>query len=140
MSAASPHRASVAIRVNGRLLPVDADLSSSAIFPIYSITKTLTAICVLRLCERGEIAVDAPASRWLPDVDLPQAITVEHLLRHTSGLGDYGYLPEYHAAVRAHPDQPWTRQQYLDAVLPRGPLFPPGARFSYSNVGYMEKS
>jgi D-alanyl-D-alanine carboxypeptidase len=128
---------SIGIRINGALRPFATDLPTDAVFPIYSITKTLTAICVLRLCERGEIAVDAPASRSLPDVDLPRAITIEHLLRHTSGLGDYGYLPQYHAAVRAHPDQPWTRQQYLDAVLPRGPLFPPGARFSYSNVGYM---
>jgi D-alanyl-D-alanine carboxypeptidase len=59
------------------------------------------------------------------------------LLRHTSGLRDYGPLPDYHAAVRATPQQPWTRQQFLDATLPGGLLFSPGEGFSYSNIGYM---
>lgn len=40
-------------------------------------------------------------------------------------------------AVRTHPDRPWTRQEFLDAVLRKGVLFSPGERFSYSNVGYM---
>src|SRR5262249_21173277 len=43
--------------------------------------------------------------------------------------------PEYHDAVRTHPDRPWTRQQFLDAVLPLG--IASGERFLYSNVGYM---
>ena len=42
-----------------------------------------------------------------------------------------------HAAVRAHPDRPWTRQQFLDAVLAQGMRFAPGEKFSYSNVGYL---
>ena len=54
-----------------------------------------------------------------------------------TGLRDYGPVPEYHEAVRAHPDRPWTRQQFLDAVLAKGMLSVPGERFSYSNVGYM---
>jgi D-alanyl-D-alanine carboxypeptidase len=37
----------------------------------------------------------------------------------------------------AHPDRPWTRQQFLDGVLVKGMLFAPGERFSYSNVGCM---
>ena len=59
------------------------------------------------------------------------------LLRHTSGLRDYGPLPGYHKAVRTHPDKPWTREQFLDAVLPKGLLFSPGESWAYSNVGYM---
>jgi D-alanyl-D-alanine carboxypeptidase len=70
-------------------------------------------------------------------VDIPATITLTHLLRHTSGLRDYGALPEYHQAVRTHPDQPWTRQQFLDAVLSKGWLFAPGESWAYSNVGYM---
>jgi len=138
MPAASSHRASVAIRVNGKLRPVDADLPSSAIFPIYSITKTLTAICALKLVEDGLLDLDDPARAFVPDaVDLPESITLAHLLRHTSGLRDYGGLRDYHDAVRAHPSTPWTRQQFLDAVIPPGLMFAPGQGWSYSNVGYM---
>src|SRR5207237_1332310 len=44
---------------------------------------------------------------------------------------------EYHHAVRTFPDRPWTRQQFLDAVLSTGLLFEPGESWAYSNVGYM---
>jgi D-alanyl-D-alanine carboxypeptidase len=128
---------SVAVRVNGDLRPMPGEMPADAVFPIYSITKTLTAICVLRLAELGSIKIDDSVRDWLPEVNVPRPITLTHLLRHTSGLRDYGPLPEYHHAVRTHPDQPWTRQEFLDAVLPKGLLFAPGQNFSYSNVGYM---
>jgi len=130
-------KVSAALRINGELRPVQTDLPGDTIFPIYSITKTLTAICVLRLKELGALTLDDTVRRWLTDVDIPGTITVTHLLRHTSGLRDYGPLPEYHDAVRTRPDRPWTRQGYLDSVLSAGLLFAPGDRFSYSNVGYM---
>jgi D-alanyl-D-alanine carboxypeptidase len=130
-------RVSAAVRVNGELRPASTDFPADAIFPIYSITKTLTAICVLRLMESGAFRLADSARQWLPDADIPPTITLTHLLRHTSGLRDYGPLPEYHDAVRTHPDRPWTRQQFLDAVLRTGVLSAPGERFSYSNVGYM---
>jgi D-alanyl-D-alanine carboxypeptidase len=130
-------RVSAAVRVNGELRAITSDFPAHSLFPIYSITKTLTAICVLRLVESGSFSLDDEVRQWLSDVNLPDTITLTHLLRHRSGLGDYGPLREYYEAVRAHPDRPWTRQQFLDAVLPRGLLFPPGAGFSYSNIGYM---
>jgi D-alanyl-D-alanine carboxypeptidase len=136
-SSNSHPRIAVAVCVNGQLRSTPADLPADALFPIYSITKTLTAICVLRLVEVGSLHLGDPVRQWLPEVNVPATITLEHLLRHRSGLRDYGPLPEYHHAVRTHPDRPWTRQQFLDAVLPQGVLSAPGERFSYSNVGYM---
>jgi D-alanyl-D-alanine carboxypeptidase len=130
-------RTAVAVRVNGQLRSTPADLPADALFPIYSITKTLTAICVLRLVEARSLHLADPVRHWLPEVNVPATITLEHLLRHTSGLRDYGPLSEYHHAVRTYPDRPWTRQQFLDAVVPQGVLCAPGKRFSYSNVGYM---
>jgi D-alanyl-D-alanine carboxypeptidase len=130
-------RVAAAVRVDGELRSIVTDFPARAVFPIYSITKTLTAICVLRLVETGSLRLVDGARQWLPDVSIPTTITLTHLLRHTSGLRDYGPLAEYHEAVRAHPDRPWTRQQFLDAVLAEGMLFAPGERFSYSNVGYM---
>jgi len=130
-------RVSAAVRVDGELRSIATDFPAHSVFPIYSITKTLTAICVLRLVEAGSLRLADAARHWLPDVRLPSTVTLTHLLRHTSGLRDYGPLREYHDAVRAHPDRPWTRQQFLDAVLAKGMLFAPGERFSYSNIGYM---
>jgi len=127
----------IAVRLDGALQEHPTDLSTDSAFPIYSITKALTAICALRLSEAGPLRLDMPIREWLPEVELPETVTLTHLLRHTSGLRDYGPLPEYHQAVRLHPDRPWTRQQFLDAVLPNGLLFAPGEGWAYSNVGYM---
>ena len=128
-------RVSAAVRVNGELRSIATEFPADAVFPIYSITKTLTAICVLRLVETGSLRLVDAARQWLPDVSIPTAITLTHLLRHTSGLRDYGPVPAYHEAVRAQPDRPRTRQQFLDAVLAPGMLFAPGERFSCcSNV------
>jgi D-alanyl-D-alanine carboxypeptidase len=128
---------SIALRINGDLRDAQTDLSPEAVFPIYSITKTLTVICALRLVELGSLHLDADVRQWLPEVNLPVAMTLTHLLRHTSGLRDYGPLPEYHEAVRMHPERPWTRQEFLDATIPKGLLFSPGEGWAYSNIGYM---
>jgi len=127
----------VAVRINGVLRDHQTDLSTDSVFPIYSITKTLTAICVLRLVEAGSLRLDVPIDHWLPEVELPATVTLTHLLRHTSGLGDYGALPEYHKAVRLRPDRPWSRSEFLSAVLPKGMLFAAGESWAYSNIGYM---
>ena len=89
---------SIALRINGDLRDAQTDLSPETVFPIYSITKTLTAICALRLAELGSLPLDADVRQWLPEVNLPAAMTLTHLLRHTSGLREYGPLPEYHEA------------------------------------------
>ncbi len=106
---------SAAVRLNGRPHWTSSDsgdgvLAGGARFPIYSITKTLTAICVLHLWETGPLEIADPVRKWLPDVRIPHDITLVHLMRHTSGLGDYGPLPEYHQALRSQPGVPWSRQ------------------------------
>jgi D-alanyl-D-alanine carboxypeptidase len=106
-------------------------------FPIYSITKTLTAACLLRLDQSGVLRMDDPISRWISDLPVPQAITLSQLLRHTSGIPDYGPLREYHEAVRTTPSAPWTDDQFVSATLRKGLLFEPGAGWAYSNVGYL---
>src|SRR5690348_6855074 len=65
---------------------------------IYSLTKTFTAVAVLRL------------ARSL-DETVTHGLTIRQLLNHTSGMANYGDDPEYHAAVKAHPDQPWSFEE-----------------------------
>ena len=97
-------------------------------FPYWSFTKTIIAICGLRLAEEGRIALDAR----LPG----QAFTLRQLLNHTAGLPDYSTLKGYHQAV-ARDEEPWPLDDLLGAAMAQGNLFPPGEGWSYSNVGYM---
>lgn len=112
-------------------------LDVNAQFYIYSITKTLTAIATLQLVEQGRIEPDGPIQTYLPDLVLPQPVTIRQLLNHTGGIPDYGGIPEYHEAVRASPEQPWTSAQFLERTLSGGLAFEPGHGWGYSNIGYL---
>lgn len=114
-------------------IPLDA----GACFPVYSVTKTFIAAAVLRLVERGAVALDEPIGTYLPDLPLPTAPTVRQLLRHTGGMADYGGMAEYHDEVRQHPERPWSDDEFLRRTLAARPAWQPGERFAYSNVGYM---
>ncbi len=115
----------------------DADgnllVREDAPLPIYSIAKTIIASLVLR----AGIDPAAPVSQWLGNDLLPdnRAITVEHLLCHTSGLTDYGALPAYHQAIQTGAP-PWSDAQFAAHTLHQPLLFEPGQGWSYSNPGY----
>lgn len=111
----------------------DFVLADDAVLPIYSLTKTFIAHCVLV----SGIDPDQPASRWVGRDWLPRGddITVHHLLTHTSGLRDYGALPEYAAAVEAGAP-PWSDEVFRAHTLEQSLLFAPGEGWSYSNPGY----
>ncbi|NUB12773.1 serine hydrolase [Azospirillum brasilense] len=108
----------------------------TARFLVYSITKTLTAAALLRLCGQGLIDPDAPLDRWLPDFAAADRMTLAQLLAHRAGLRNYGGSPAYHAAVRAG-EAPWSEDGFLERCRAADLFAPPGREFSYSNIGYL---
>lgn len=99
---------------------------------VYSVTKTFLGV----LCLRLELDLEAPVATWLDDDRLPAA-SLRQLLNHTSGIPDYGRLPEYPAAVRESPSEPWSDEELLARSLARGADFEPGGGWAYSNTGYL---
>jgi D-alanyl-D-alanine carboxypeptidase len=112
-------------------------LPEDARFYIYSVTKTLQAAIALQLVERGEFDLDAPLQEFLTDLPISTPLTIRQILAHTAGLPDYGGMPEYAAAVRAHPETAWTSAEFLDRTLGRRLQFDPGEGWAYSNIGYL---
>ncbi len=112
-------------------------------FAIASGTKGLTALAVMSLIEDGPLDLTTTARSVLGG-DLPligDDVTIEHLLSHRSGIGDYldedagQEITDYVMRVPVH--EVATTEQYL-AVLDGYPtVFPPGERFSYCNGGYV---
>ncbi len=108
-------------------------------FPIYSIAKTVLAVCMLNLFDERKLNLDAPIAsiltrnfpKWLAEVSTRQ------LLSHRSGLADYGSLHEYHEAVRLSPNRMTGREDIVSKVIEKGPQFEKGTSFLYSNVGYL---
>ena len=112
-------------------------------FAVASGTKGLTALTVVSLVEDGLLELSTTA-RSLLGADLPligDDVTVEHLLAHRSGIGDYldeetdVDVTEYLMPVPVH--ELATTEQYLAVLDGRVPKFAPDARFAYCNSGYV---
>jgi D-alanyl-D-alanine carboxypeptidase len=104
-------------------------------FRIGSMNKMFTAVATLQLAEAGKLKLDDPIGRHLPGYPNKQVaakVTVRHLLTHTGGTGDI-FGPEFdqhRLQLREHRD-------YLKLYGSRGLNFEPGARFEYSNYGFV---
>jgi serine-type D-Ala-D-Ala carboxypeptidase len=131
----------------GRVAPEDGALPTrlDTIFPMSSISKVVTATCVMLLVENGLVGLNRPVQSYIPELfvgDDKEAATLHHLLTHTSGWED--------EAVEAHAEgkkgkvaiPPADRTQHpaiqealflrCDAPLTR----PPGTLMSYCSHGY----
>ena len=113
-----------------------APVDSGTVFRIASMTKSFTAMAILKLRDEGKLSLDDPAERWVPELreltyptmDSPR-ITVRHLLSHAEGF------PE---------DNPWGDQQLavtddeMSRMMRAGIPFSnaPGVAYEYSNYGF----
>ena len=119
-----------------RDLASKSPVSADTVFRIASMTKSFTAMAILKLRDEGKLALDDPAERYVPELkgltyptsDSPR-ITIRHLLSHAEGF------PE---------DNPWGDQQLavtdkeMSAMMRAGIPFSnaPGVAYEYSNYGF----
>jgi CubicO group peptidase (beta-lactamase class C family) len=112
-------------------------------FGVASGTKGLTALAVVSLIEDGSLDLPTTARSVLGG-DLPligDDVTIEQLLSHRSGIGDYldedaDYeITDYLMPVPVH--ELATTEQYLAVLGGHSTAFPPGERFAYCNGGYV---
>jgi CubicO group peptidase (beta-lactamase class C family) len=111
-----------------------------------SITKTMTAIAILQLRDRGQLSLDDPAVSYVPELRQVHdeygpidAITVRQLLTHSAGFRNptWPWDCDDTANCDWQPFEParWTQ---VAAMLPYTHIaFKPGSRWSYSNLGYV---
>lgn len=127
----------LADRAHGIANTMDTQLATA------SATKGLTALAVVCLIEDGSLELSTTARSVLgPDLPLIGGdVTIEHLLAHRSGIGDYLDeeddldLADYLLTVPAH--QLATTEDFLAVLDGHRTKFPAGERFSYSNGGYV---
>jgi CubicO group peptidase (beta-lactamase class C family) len=106
-----------------------APVSVETIYDVASLTKAVvTTSLVMRLVEAGRLALDTPASAFLPELSPPGgAITVRHLLTHSSGLP--AWRPFYEKAS--------SRDEILRLAAAEPLEAEPGARSVYSDLGFI---
>jgi CubicO group peptidase (beta-lactamase class C family) len=96
-------------------------------FDIGSITKQFTAAAILKLEMQGKLSVQDPIGKWFDGVpEDKQAITLHHLLTHSSGLEDV-FGDDY---------EEMPRDELVKQALASKLLWAPGTRYRYSNAGY----
>jgi len=103
-------------------------------FRIGSITKQFTAMAIMMLQERGWLNVQDSICIYVPDCPRAwEAITIHHLLTHTSGIPNFTDFPDIWDFWRL----PRTVGEIITLFKDRPLRFTPGVRFEYSNSGYV---
>ncbi|HEX2851819.1 MAG TPA: serine hydrolase [Opitutaceae bacterium] len=109
-------------------LELGTHATPETVFQIGSVSKQFIAAGIALLSEAGKVGLDDPVRKYLEDApETWQAITVRHLLTHTSGL------------IRETPGLQLKVQSEIDAIRAAysAPLaFAPGEKWQYSNLGY----
>jgi D-alanyl-D-alanine carboxypeptidase len=104
-------------------------------FRIGSMNKMFTAVSILQLVEAGKVSLSDPVGRYItdyPNKDIATKVTIQQLLTHTGGTGDF-FGPQFDA----HRLELKTLQDYVKLYGERAPEFEPGSRWEYSNYGFL---
>ena len=113
-----------------------------AVYHWASLTKTLTAVAIMQLRDRGRLSLDDPITRYVPELrQVHDAygsidhVTLRMLLSHSAGFQNPTW--PYAAGRPWEPFEP-TEWRQLVAMMPYQELeFPPGSRFGYSNPAFI---
>ena len=113
----------------------DIPISPSSVFYVGSVSKQFTAMAAALAIQQGHVSADDPIRKHLPEMPpYADAITVRHLVHHTSGLRDYNTLLSI-AGRRG--DEAYDNATVLRMTARQKALnFEPGTEYLYSNTGY----
>ena len=114
-------------------LEADAAMGPDQPTKIASVTKTFTATVILQLVGEGVLALDDPVADWVAGLPDGGAISLRHLLEHSSGIPEYTGTFGYSYGA----ENPWTDEELVALVADEERLFEPGQAYSYSNTNYI---
>lgn len=121
-------------------LQLDVAATPAHRFGLGSVSKVVTATAVSRLVSRGVIDLDAPITRWLPDLPAQhRQTTLRQLFTHRAGIRHYDLQLDLGAKApggpigqRAYP----SNREILDIFINDPLIAPPGTKVAYSSYGY----
>ncbi|MFT4736377.1 MAG: CubicO group peptidase (beta-lactamase class C family) [Cyclobacteriaceae bacterium] len=113
--------------------------SQGSVFGIASLTKSLTAVGIMKLIEDGKLMLETPLSSFFPNFiqEYSGQITIQHLLNNSSGIqanigriddAGNGLMPDIHEV---------TLDSLLDKFKKSKLNFEPGTAYEYNNFGYL---
>ena len=131
-----------AVSVNGRLLYsrsvgfAEADRqikkTTATKYRTGSVSKMYTAVLTLQAIEENRLTLNTRLSEFFAEIKNSEKITVEHLLRHRSGIHDFTDSPAFAFYYRS----PNSSKHIIERIEEAGSDFEPGTKMSYSNSNY----
>ena len=115
--------------------------SADTVYRVASVSKTFTALAIMKLYEDGIIDLDEPITDYLPDFSIKSRfpdsdpITIRSILSHRTGLADpeNRFLGEY---TGLEPFERISLKEIVDALKDDYVAYPVGYRFNYSTTGF----
>ncbi len=132
---------SVAVAIDGKIvwsegfgfadLEAKKPVTKETKFRIGSISKSLTSVGLALMVERGQIDLDAPIQKYVPDFpDKGAPITTRMLGGHLSGIRHY-------IGFETRRNQPYTNSHAALTIFQNDPVVaPPGTKYSYTTYGW----
>lgn len=110
-------------------LELNIPVTTGTVFKLGSVSKHMIAVAIMKLIQDGKLTLDDPVNKFYPDAPAHwHAITIRHLLNHTSGL--IRESPDFDA-MATQSDISLIRAAYKDSLV-----FPTGSKWQYCNLGY----
>jgi CubicO group peptidase (beta-lactamase class C family) len=116
-------------------LETRAKLNENSLFYLASVTKQFTATAILLLAKEGKLSLADDITEHIPELSFYKGVTIDHLIRHTSGMPDYMQLL----------DKKWDKSKVaanvdvINLMSREKPAleFVPNEKWEYSNTGYV---
>ena len=102
-------------------------------YRIGSISKTFTATIIMQLADEKKLDISKTIDQYFPNLPNAKKITIEHLLRHRSGLHNFTSDEDY----LTYMESPKTRVELIKIFTDKGTDFEPNEKFEYSNTNYV---
>ncbi len=107
--------------------------TENALYRVGSISKTFTAILVLKAVEEGKLSLSQTLDAYFPSIPNSEKITVTQMLNHHSGIHNFTNGPGF----MEWRTQPKTEQEMVEIIAAGGSDFAPGTQAAYSNSNYV---
>ena len=103
-------------------------------FDLASMGKMFTAISILQLRDKGLLSLDDKVEKFIPELKNKKVanVTIQQLLTHTSGMGDFFEHPLYQKSK----DSLRTPKDFMPIIEDEKLSFEPGSSWQYSNLGF----
>ena len=102
-------------------------------YRIGSISKPFTAAIIMGLVEAGKLSLATSLTAFYPEITNAEDITIEHLLRHRSGIYNFTSAEDYTSWM----EQPISRAELVKKIVANGSVFKPDEKAEYSNSNYV---